>query len=88
MQHVVTKRKGDIMTNGRDNEPQKRDYEMKNKNDMSWLLPALIGLITVAALAYYLMRRPKAVERPALPVAAESVSTATPTPATPVVPAK
>jgi hypothetical protein len=78
----------------RDTEPrEKKEYEMRTKmeSDMSWLLPALIGLIVIGAVAYYLLRRPKVEEKPALPAPVTAVTThpatTVTTPATPAVPA-
>lgn len=73
------------MTNNRDirdtDTRDKRDYETRNKDDMSWLFPALIGLLVLGAIAYYFMRhRMPVAEKPALPAAASTVTTE-PTPA-------
>lgn len=58
----------------RDNDVRdKRDYETKTKDDMSWLFPALIGLIVLGGIAYYFMRhRTAVVEKPALPMVAHT----------------
>ncbi len=67
------------MTNNRDMRDDvrdKRDYDTKHKDDMSWLFPALIGLLVLGAIAYYFMRNRMPTVEKALPVAAATVADA------------
>ncbi|HVW98860.1 MAG TPA: hypothetical protein VHA52_00235 [Candidatus Babeliaceae bacterium] len=60
----------------------------KVMNDMSWLIPALLGLLVVGALAYYFLRhRQAAVPQTTTPATHHVANTTVPVATTPATPA-